>query len=294
MPHISEAITLLAAAVTPCDEWCSLRQRALIRRVSGASAYRDLVRVAAFQMRPILDDARAACAAMTANVSWAADQGADLAVFPETYLHGHSYDRETIARRALALNDPEVRGLAESLRSFPVTVVAGMFERRGNSLRNVALVLRAGEIEGVYAKARPNENGVEAGEEMPVFEADGQRFAVNICNDANYPDVAQRARAGGASVLCYPLNNVLPPAAAEQWRERSIGNLVARARETRCWAVSSDVAGACGTRMSLGCTVVVSPEGNIKARVPQGTTGRIVLDLNPRQRAPAVRPSDTT
>jgi len=50
-------------------------------------------------------------------------------------------------------------------------------------------------------------------------------------------------------VLCFPLNNVLPPATAERWRERSIGNLVARA----------------------------------KARVPEGTTGRIVLDLNPRQ-----------
>jgi len=65
-----------------------------------------------------------------------------------------------------------------------------MFERRGNSLRNVALVLRAGEIAGVYAKARPNENGVAAGQDMPVFEAGGRRFAINICNDANDPDLA--------------------------------------------------------------------------------------------------------
>ena len=252
-------------------------------RISGVSAYRGLVRVAAFQMRPILDDARTACAAVTAGVSWAADQGADLAVFPETYLHGHSYERETIARRARGLTDPEVRGLAESLRGFPVTVVVGMFERRGHSLRNVALVLRAGEIAGVYAKARPNESGVEAGEDMPIFGVDGQRFAINICNDANYPDLAQRARQGGASVLCFPLNNVLPPTTAEQWRERSIGNLIARARETRCWVVSSDVAGADGTRLSLGCTVIASPEGEIKARIPEGTTGKIALDLIPRQ-----------
>jgi len=141
-------------------------------------------------MRPILDDARAACAAVTAGVSWAANQGAGLAVFPEAYLDGHSYDRETIARRARALTDPEIRGLAASLRGFPVTVVVGMFERRGNSLRNVALVLRAGEIAGVYAKARPNENGVAAGQDMPVFEAGGRRFAINICNDANDPDLA--------------------------------------------------------------------------------------------------------
>ena len=232
-------------------------------------------------MRPILDDASAACAAVAAGVSWAADQGAGLAVFPEAYLHGHSYDRVTIARRARPLDDPQVRALAESLRGFPVTVVVGMFERRGDALRNVALVLRAGEITGVYAKTRPNENGVTAGEDMPVFEADGRRFAINICNDANDRDLARRARTAGASVLCLPLNNVLPPATAERWRERSIGNLVTRARETGCWVVSSDVAGACGTRLSLGCTAIVSPGGDIKARAPEGTTGAIVLDLTP-------------
>jgi predicted amidohydrolase len=148
-------------------------------------------------MRPILDDARAACAAVTAGVSWAAGQGAGLAVFPETYLHGHSYDRDTIARRARAVTDPEVQGLAESLSAFPVTVVAGMFERRGNSLRNVALVLRAGEIAGIYAKAHPNEDGVEAGEDMPIFDADNLRFAINICNDATTPTLpAGPGRAG--------------------------------------------------------------------------------------------------
>lgn len=122
-----------------------------------------------------------------------------------------------------------------------------MFERRANAVRNVALVLHAGQIIGVYAKAHPNEDGVQAGDDMPIFEAGGARFAVSICNDANYPDLAQRARKSGASVLCYPLNNVLPPATAERWRERSIGNLIARARENSRWAISSDVTGPAAT-----------------------------------------------
>jgi predicted amidohydrolase len=172
------------------------------------------MRVAAFQRRPILDDPHAVCAAVAKDVAWAASEGASLAVFPETYLDGHSYDRETVSARARVLHDPEVRQLAWSLRGFPVTSVVGMFERRVNAVRNVALVVRAGEIIGVYAKAHPNENGVQAGRDMPVFEAGGARFAVNICNDANDPTLAQRARDGGASMLCYPLNNVLLPATA--------------------------------------------------------------------------------
>jgi predicted amidohydrolase len=239
------------------------------------------VRVAAFQRQPILDDADAVSAVVAEDVSWAASEGAGLAIFPEAYLHGHSYDRETVTARARALDDPEVRELAVSLRGFPVTVVVGMFERCESSVRNVALVLRGGAVAGVYAKARPNESGIEAGAGMPVFEAGGSRFAVNICNDANYPALAQQARWSGASVLCYPLNNVLPSATAQRWRERSIGNLVCRARETGCWVVSSDVVGVCGGQVSFGCTAIVSPAGEIRARVPEGRTGRILLDLGP-------------
>ena len=238
------------------------------------------MRVAAFQLRPVFDDPRATCAAVAANVSWAADQGAGLAVFPEAYLHGHSYEPQTISRRARQLTDPEVSELARALRGFAVTAVVGMFERRGNSLWNVALVLRAGEVTGVYAKARPNEQGIEAGDSMPVFHAGGLAFAVNICNDANYPDLARRARQAGASVLCYPLNNVLPPATAQRWRDRSLGNLVARARETGCWVVSSDVAGTHGDQVSFGCTAIVSPAGEVMARVPEAAAGGIVVTVS--------------
>jgi predicted amidohydrolase len=239
----------------------------------------SVMRVAAFQRQPVLDDPGAVCASLAEDVAWAATEGASLAVFPEAYLDGHSYDRDEISARARPLDDPEVRRLATGLRRFPVTVIVGMFERRAGALRNVALVLRAGEIAGVYAKAHPNENGVQPGDDMPVFRAGGVRFAVNICNDANYPALAQRARIGGAAVLCYPLNNVLPPATAERWRDRSIANLVARARETGCWVVSSDVTGSCGDRVSLGCTAIISPAGQIRARVPEGVPGRILLDL---------------
>jgi predicted amidohydrolase len=238
------------------------------------------MRVAAFQRQPILDQPRAVAAAIAEDLAWATREGVCLAVFPEAYLDGHSYDRQTISARARTLDDPEVQYLAESLRTFPVTSIVGMFERRANTVRNVALVLRAGQVTGVYAKVHPNENGVQAGDEMPVFAVDGSRFAVNICNDANDPALAHWARRGGASVLCYPLNNVLPPATAEQWRQRSLGNLIARARETGCWVISADVAGPCGSQVSLGCTAMVSPAGEIKARVPEGETGQVLLDLS--------------
>jgi hypothetical protein len=44
--------------------------------------------------------------------------------------------------------------------------------------------------------------------------------------------------------------------------------------------VSADVAGTCGGKVSFGCTAMLSPEGEVKARVPEGTLDRIVLDVS--------------
>ena len=163
------------------------------------------MRVAAFQRRPVLDDPRAVAASIADDVAWAAREGVSLAVFPEAYLDGHSYDRATVSARARTLDDPEVRHLARSLRRFPVTSIAWMFERRANAVRDVALVLHSGQIIGVYAKARPNEDGVQAGDDMPTFES--RRGPV--CRE--HLQRRQLCRPGSASPGKRGIGALLPP-----------------------------------------------------------------------------------
>ena len=76
-----------------------------------------------------------------------------------------------------------------------------------------------------------------------MFELDGLRFGINICNDANFAVPALRLSGQGAELLCYPLNNLLLPATADKWRGKSVENLRQRALDTGCWVVSSDVVG---------------------------------------------------
>nr|WP_315384342.1 nitrilase-related carbon-nitrogen hydrolase [uncultured Sphingomonas sp.] len=75
------------------------------------------------------------------------------------------------------------------------------------------------------------------------------------------------------------------PRTAERWREKSLANLVARARQTGCWVASADVAGTANDRLSYGCTAVLSPAGDVMARVPELAEGVAVFDL---PRAPAL------
>jgi predicted amidohydrolase len=229
----------------------------------------------------MFDDAAAAVEALFRDLRWAEAQGVELALFPECYLLGHSYQEPVIAARATSTNGKLWRTLLARLKPVATAAVVGAFERRGDEITNSAFLIEGGRITGRYAKAYPNEPGVAAGREYPVFSRGVTRFGINICNDANHPDAAQRIAEGGAALICYPLNNMLKPATAAQWRVRSVENLQARARQTGCWIMSADVAGKADGRISHGCTMIVRPDGEVVARVGEDMEGVAVFELPP-------------
>lgn len=206
-------------------------------------------------------------------------RGVDLALFPEAYLQGYAIDRETITRRALSLKDDIVARVLASLAAFNATIVLGMIERRAALLHDTALVVRDGRVIGAHAKTHPYEPGFDAGTAYPLFERNGWRFGINICSDANFVEPALALSRQGARLLCYPLNNMLRVKNAENWRARGPANLSARARETGCWVVSADVVGTHADQTSHGCTLIVDPEGSIRARVPEDEEGALLFDL---------------
>ncbi len=237
------------------------------------------MRLAVFQRRPIVGDPAHAAAIIADDLRWAATQRVDLALFPEGFLTGHSYDPATIAAVAIARDGLELGTLLARLAPSHPAAIVGAFERRGEAIFNSAFVLEGRAVTGRYAKAHPNEPGVTAGDAAPVFERAGLCYGINICADANHPATAQRLADAGARLICYPLNNWLPVETADRWRERSIANLQARARQTGCWVASADVTGAGEGLISHGCTMIVAPDGAIVARVAEGQEGAALFDI---------------
>jgi predicted amidohydrolase len=238
------------------------------------------LRVAAFQRRPLFDDVSGVLGRLTEDLDWCRHQEVQLALFPECYLQGYATDRETIVARSSALDDHEIRGVLSVLRTYSTTIILGLIERRGASFFNSALVIREGQLLGTYAKTHPNEPGFDAGSDYPVFTTHNWRFGINICNDANFPDAALNVRRQGAQLLCYPLSNMLRPKNATKWRSKSVSNLQARAIETGCWVMSSDVVGHHGNQMSYGCTCIVSPNGDVVTRAPEEAEAAVLFDLS--------------
>lgn len=239
------------------------------------------MRIAAFQRFPIFDDVAAVGDRLFHDLCWADERGVELALFPECHLLGHSYDEAVIERRAIRIDGEIWKGLLARLEPISAAAIIGTFERHPGHVTNSAMVIEAGRTTGRYAKAHPNEPCVRAGKAFPVFNRAGVTFGINICNDANHPAAAQQVAAQGAGLICYPLNNIMRPATAEAWRTRSAENLKARARGTGCWIMSADVTGWVDGRVSHGCTMIVSPDGTIVARVAEGVEGVALIDLPP-------------
>ena len=249
------------------------------------------LRLASFQRQPHYDDVPASTAQLLTDLHWCDTQKVELALFPECYLQGYATDRPTIAARAWDLRGAQFREFLSLFATVRCSFILGLIEQRDGHYYNSAVVIQAGRLLGSYAKTHPNEPGFAAGTAYPVFAIKGCCVGINICNDANYAQAAIRLSEQGAHLICYPLNNMLSIARAEQWRHKHLENLQQRAIDTACWVVSSDVVGHIDAqtgahiaepspeRIAYGCTSLIRPDGSVAARVPESREDALLFDL---------------
>ncbi|HUP96369.1 MAG TPA: NAD+ synthase [Usitatibacter sp.] len=139
-------------------------------------------------------------------VDAAREAKARLVVAPEMVLSG--YPAEDLWLR----DDFCDQCTAELVKLAPyctdIAVVVGYPHREGRTRYNAAAVLRNGRIEHVYFKQQlPNyrvfdeKRYFDTGDRPCVFEVDGRRLGLTICEDLWFPEAAAQAKAAGAEVL---------------------------------------------------------------------------------------------
>jgi NAD+ synthase (glutamine-hydrolysing) len=225
----------------------------------------------------IVDAARAAYA-----------QGARLVVTPELCLCGYPPEdlllrpafmqacAQALADCASALADleglhvvvghPHQFGDQADVRSKSVTV-----PRRANA----ASVLSAGRIVATYAKRElPNyqvfderryfASGRDTGQRPVVFEVQGLKFALLICEDAWFDEPAASAKAAGAQVLCV-LN--ASPFHLDKHAEREV-LMAERARAVGLPLLYAHLTGGQDEIVFDGSSFAVDAQGRLAARAP--------------------------
>ena len=151
---------------------------------------------------------------------------------------------------------------------------------------NAASVLAGGQVIGTYCKRElPNYqvfderryfiSGRDAGLPPLVFEADGLRFGVLICEDAWFDEPARAAVEAGAQVLCV-LN--ASPFHLDKAGERE-ARMSERARATARPLLYSHLVGGQDEMVFDGASFAVDAQGVVTARAPAFEEAVLMLEL---------------
>lgn len=266
-----------------------------------------IIRAAAAQLAPDLESAEGTVQRVCAAIEEAAAQGAQLLVFPETFVPYYPYfsfvqppvlqgpEHLTLYERAVKVPGPVTRLLGEWARAADMVVVLGVNERDHGSLYNTQLVLDAdGTLKLSRRKISPTYHermiwGQGDASGLTVVETRVGRIGALACWEHYNPLARYALMAQHEEIHCaqFP-GSLVGPIFAEQMavtiRHHALesGCFVINAtgwlREEQIAAISPDP--ALQKALRGGChTAIVSPEGRYLAPPLTEGEGLVVADL---------------
>ena len=178
----------------------------MLTQNSGTLADRPYMRLAIAQINCTVGDLSGNVRKILDYTDRAKKSGAALLITPELAVSG--YPPEDLLLRdgfKLACGDA-VADIAKNIKG--ITLLVGHPHLIGNDLYNAASVIRNGGIIATYCKNKlPNDSVFDEyryfrpGTDPCVFELNGTRFGINICQDIWEEGTASRAREAGADIL---------------------------------------------------------------------------------------------
>jgi len=211
----------------------------------------------------------------------AAEAGAQMVVFPEMALSGYSHRlADTLA---LSINDPAIKLLSKTAVDLKANLLVGFAERAedGNKPYISQLIAFSDGNVAVYRKVhlgRSEQNWFTAGTEFPVFSSHGLKFAVGICWDWHFPEMAAIYSLKGAEVLFAPHASLSISGDRHELWHQYMG---ARAYDNSVYLAACNL---CGTddmgREYSGGSVVWGPKGDLLAHSLEQTPGILYTRLS--------------
>jgi len=213
----------------------------------------------------------------------------DLAVFAELSLTG-SIDPIETPTAAVTLEDRVVAEVVAATARTGVGAIFGIAERAHGRYFITQLYAHGGALHGFYRKRHlgEGEEGFTPGGEEGIFRLGAALFAVAICAEGEVDLAWTEAQRAGAQLVFFCSAPRLTGRRADEaswregfswWEETGLGQAVRYARAQGLWVAMVEQSGSNIDKHFPGLAAVVDPQGNVIGRLPDWSTGTLVVDI---------------
>jgi 5-aminopentanamidase len=245
---------------------------------------RGKVKIAAVQTNPMIMQVKDNLKNIISFSKVAAENGADLIVFPECALTGYIYESLAEAKPyAEAIPGPSTKELAACCKHLGVHIVVGLLEKDGDRYFNAAVLIGPGGLIGQYRKNHLPPIGIDrfltpGDRSFEVHDTPAGKIGLHICYDCNFPESARVMALMGADILVLPTN-------WPQGREK-VGEFIIRARayENKVYLVAVDRVGKERGTQFIGSSRIIDPWGNVLAQASKDDEQIIYAEISLNRR----------
>ena len=241
-------------------------------------------KIALAQINPLLGDLAGNAQLIHKAAQDAFQQGAKLVVTPELSLTGYPPEDLLLRPAFIEAAKQQLDLLMKELAQYPgLTVVVGHPKQTSMGLQNFASVLQNGKVIAGYAKQElPNHEVFDevryfvSGKEACIFECEGIRYGLILCEDAWHAGPAKQAHAAGAQVL------LVPNASPYHLKKEALRIEVLRGHiaQTKMPLIYVNAVGGQDELVFDGGSFALNNQGDVVMAMPQFETGLGIVDIS--------------
>ena len=241
------------------------------------------LRLALAQINPTVGDLSGNADLVCAAADQAAEQGADIAIFPEMVLTGYPVEDLALRPSFQAASQVAIASLAKRINPKLVAIVGYLDQVKG-APQNMVAVIAGGEIKARYAKCHLPNYGVfdeyrnfVPGDSTLVVRIHGVDVGFAICEDL-WIDGGITAQLAARSPGLVIVPNGSPFERAKD--DVRLALVTKRAREAGAPLAYVNMTGGQDDLVFDGDSIVVDKDGAVIARAPQFEDGVMLVDVD--------------
>jgi NAD+ synthase (glutamine-hydrolysing) len=239
------------------------------------------LRVALAQVNPTVGDLEGNARLIVDWIGRARDQDADIVCFPELALTGYPPEDLVLKPAFVRDNLKQLDFVAKATAG--IAVVTGFVDEDGD-IYNAAAFMQDGELKAVYHKVFLPNYGVfdeqryfEPGHRCPIFELEGIRIGVSVCEDCWYPAGPMAWQAHHGAEVMININGSPYHAGKRAPREAMVAG---RAADYGAYIAWVNTVGGQDELVFDGNSVFFGPRGEVLAHAASFAEELLVCDLN--------------